>query len=325
MRAMLIYNAAAGQRELGPIVSEAADALRARGWQVDLRLTGERAHATRLAREAVATGLGAVLVAGGDGTINEAINGLAHSPVALGVLPTGTANVWAQEIGLPIPNLFNGDAAPLLACANLLAEGEIRPLDLGLIGERFFMLYGSVGFDAHVVGQIEANKDLKAQLGGLAYYLAGAAAAWQFNGTRTRLTIDGKQVRRNIWAVMAANTQLYGGVMRIAADALADDGQLDIVVVEGYGPLATLRHYASFILRGIWADPQVEVFRGRRVEIRTRRPLPVQVDGDAAGVTPVTIRVAPAALNVIVPRGAPLRIFGKNDNSAKSIASEATA
>ena len=124
---------------------------------------------------------------------------------------------------------------------------------------------------------------------------------------------------------MAANTQLYGGVMRIAADALADDGLLDIVVIEGYGPLATLRHYASFILRGIWADPQVEVFRGHRVEIRTRRPMPVQVDGDAAGVTPITIRVVPAALKVIVPRGTPQRIFGKHGTSTKSIHVEAAA
>lgn len=316
---MLIFNAAAGQRELSAIVAEVATALRDRGWEIDLRLTSERAHATLLAREAVALGLDAVLVAGGDGTINEAINGLAHSAVALGVLPTGTANVWAQEIGLPIPNLFIGDASALLAAASLLADGEIRMLDLGQIGERFFMLYGSVGFDAHVVGQIEAQKDLKSQLGGMAYYLAGAAAAWQFSGTRTWLTIDGRQIQRSIWAVMAANTQLYGGVMRIAADALADDGLLDIVVVEGYGPWATLRHYASFILRGIWADPQVEVFRGRRLDIHTRQPMPVQVDGDAAGMTPITIRVVPAALKVIVPKGIAHRIFGQHASMPKSI------
>jgi YegS/Rv2252/BmrU family lipid kinase len=308
---MLIYNSAAGQRDLYAAVEDAAGALRARGWEIDLRSTAVRGHARLLGREAAQLGLDVVLVAGGDGTINEAINGLAHTPVALGVLPTGTANVWAQEIGLPVPNLFDGDAAPLLACANMLAEGDIRTLDLGQIGERYFMLYGSVGFDAHVVNQIESQKNIKSQLGGLAYYLAGAAAAWQFNGTRTWLTIDGKKMQRSIWAVMAANTQLYGGVMRVAANAIADDGLLDIVVVEGYGPLATMRHFASFILRGIWADPQVEVYRGRKVDIRTRRPMPVQVDGDPAGTTPITIQVVPSALRVLVPRGVAHRIFSE--------------
>jgi diacylglycerol kinase (ATP) len=322
---MVICNRAAGHRDLSAVVEDVAANLRARGWAVDLRLTAGRGHATLLAREAADSGLDVVLVAGGDGSINEVINGLAHTPVALGVLPTGTANVWAQEIGLPIPNLFNGDLAPLLAGANMLAEGDIHALDLGQIGERYFMLYGSVGFDAHVVQQIETQKDLKSQLGGLAYYLAGAAAAWQFNGTHTRLTIDGKHKRRNIWAVMAANTQLYGGVMRVAANAIADDGLLDIVVVEGYGPLATVRHYASFILRGIWADPQVEIFRGRQIEIRTRRPMPVQVDGDPAGTTPITIRIVPRALQVLVPRGISHRIFAENEADSKPSAAVGSA
>lgn len=309
MRALLIHNPAAGQRDWDASLREVASHLRAQGWRLDVRQTTQRGDATTFAREAVVQRLDVVLVAGGDGTINEALNGLAHSAVTLGVLPVGTANVWAQEIGLPVPHLLNPDPNPLLTSIRQLSDGDVRVMDLGQINDRYFMLYGSVGFDAHVVREMETKMELKQQMGGLAYYIAGAAAAWQFSGTRATLTIDGKRIRRRIWAVMAGNTQLYGGVMRPAPDALADDGLLDIVVVEGHGPVATARHFAGFILRGILADPQVEVFRARTVQISTQQPVPVQVDGDAAGLTPITINIAPRALRVLLPRGVPQRIF----------------
>ncbi|MEP7198890.1 MAG: diacylglycerol kinase family protein [Chloroflexota bacterium] len=315
MRALLIHNPTAGQRNWDTALHEVGAHLRSLGWQLTVRQTAQRGDATTFARAAVAERLDVVLVAGGDGTINEALNSLAHSAVALGVLPIGTANVWAQEIGLPVPRLLDPDPNPLLTGVKQLCDGVVYVMDLGQVNDRYFMLYGSVGFDAHIVREMEARTDLKQQIGGLAYYIAGAAAAWQFRGTRATLAIDGKRIRRRIWAVMAGNTQLYGGVMRVAPDALADDGLLDIVVVEGHGPLATLRHYAGFILRGIWTDSQIELFRARTVEITTQQPMPVQVDGDAAGVSPITIRVVPAALRVLVPRGAPLRIFAHTNSN----------
>lgn len=315
MHALLIHNPAAGQRDQRAAIDEVLTYLRSLGWQVELRQTHGRGDATTYAREAAAGGMDAAFVAGGDGTINEALNGLAYSHLALGVLPTGTANVWAQEIGLPIPRLLNPDSNPLLTSVKQLVEGTVRTIDLGKANGRYFMLYGSVGFDAHIVREIEQQKDLKQRLGGLAYFVAGAAAAWNFIGTRTLLSVDGKRMRRRIWAVMAANTQLYGGVMRIAAEARADDGLLDIIIVEGHGPLATLRHYGGFLLRGIWADPQVESFRARTMEVHAHHPIPVQVDGDAAGMTPVKFEIAPRALKVLVP-SAPQNIFTHHPSSA---------
>src|SRR5437660_1028505 len=105
MRALLVYNAAAGQRDWRAAVADAAAYLRSVGWEIRLRETERRGDATMFAREAVGEGLDAVLVAGGDGTINETLNGLAHTQVVLGVLPAGTTNVWAQEIGLSVPRV----------------------------------------------------------------------------------------------------------------------------------------------------------------------------------------------------------------------------
>src|SRR5207244_12357945 len=108
---------------------------------------------------------------------------------------------------------------------------------LGTLNGRYFMLYGSVGFDAHIVREMEQQRDLKARLGGLAYFIAGAAAAWNFIGTRTLIVADGKKMRRRIWAVMAANPQLYGGLLSVAAVAHDTQGMLDLGRVEGTGRL----------------------------------------------------------------------------------------
>jgi YegS/Rv2252/BmrU family lipid kinase len=309
MRAHLIYNATAGQRDWREALDEVVRYLRSLHWDVAMRETHGRSDATTYAREAVANKAAVVWVAGGDGTINEVINGLAYTNTALAVLPTGTANVWAQEIGLPIPNMLNLTVNPFLQGAHQLVDGTIRMMDLGKINERYFMLYGSVGFDAHIVETMEGQKELKKRIGGLAYYISGVAAAWNFIGTRATLYVDGKRLKRRIWAVMAANTQLYGGIIRIADQAIADDGWLDLIIIQGHGPLATIRHYGSFVLRGVMKDPQVEYLRARTVRITTRHAMPVQVDGDPAGKTPIHIEIAPKALRVLVPTSTPQKIF----------------
>ncbi len=308
-RAWIIYNPAAGQRNLREAVSGVAAFMRERGWQADLRETGARGHATAIAREAAAAGIEAVFVAGGDGTLNEALNGLAYSQTALGVLPTGTANVWAQEIGLPVLHALAADPAVLLTCARLQTEGSVRSIDLGRVGERYYLLYASVGFDAHIVHRMESLQEFKHRAGALAYYLSAASAAWTFRGVRALIRIDGRLVRRRIWVVMAANTQLYGGVVRIASEAYADDGMLDVVIIEGSGLLGALWNLIGYARRGVWPDPHVNVLRGSSVEVRTARPMPVQLDGDPHGLAPVRFESAPAALRVWVPRQTPLRIF----------------
>ncbi|MBI5879660.1 MAG: diacylglycerol kinase family lipid kinase [Chloroflexi bacterium] len=309
MRAWIIFNPAAGQRDLREAIARVADVLRSRDWSPAVHETTARGDATRLARAAADSGADALFVAGGDGTLNEALNGLAHSQTALGVLPAGTANVWAQEIGLPMLNPLAPDPTVLAACAKMQIEGDVRSIDLGRVGTRYYMLYASVGFDAHIVHQMEALGQFKRRAGALAYYVAAAAAAWTFRGVRARIRVDGRLVRRRIWAVMAANTQLYGGVIRFASEACADDGLLDVVIIEGPGLLAAAWNLIGYVRRGVWPDPRVRILRGQTIEVRTARPMPVQLDGDPFGVGPAQFDCVPAALRVLVPRNLPQRIF----------------
>lgn len=309
MDAWVVHNPGAGQRDLRAAVQEACRHFESRGWRVVARQSAAPGEIGRFAAEAVAQNADVFIVAGGDGSLGEALPVLAHRRTALGNLPAGTANVWAQEIGLPVPGPLSTDANCLMPSAQRLADGVVRTMDLGILNGRHFLLYASVGFDAHVVHQIDRRQELKKQIGGWAYYLTGVATAWSFRGTRARIIADGRQMRRRIWSVWCANTQLYGGVLRIADKAYADDGVLDVVIARGHGPLATVRHYAGFILRGIWADPDTEVLRANRIVIQTRRPMALQVDGDGHGTTPAHLSVDPLALRVLVPRDVEQRIF----------------
>ncbi len=149
-RAMIIFNPAAGQAgSLQGDLEASCDLLNEYGWQVELRPTQAAGDGTRIAREAAQAGYDAVIAAGGDGTINEIVNGLAGSQTALGVLPVGTVNVWAREIGLPLQPRATTEA---------LLRTHVRSIDLGRAGDRYFLLMAGVGFDAAVVNEVRGDE-----------------------------------------------------------------------------------------------------------------------------------------------------------------------
>ncbi|MFQ6059557.1 MAG: diacylglycerol/lipid kinase family protein, partial [Anaerolineae bacterium] len=313
MKAQLILNPTAGYREALRDLQQAIEYLEGQGWQLALRETRGRGDATTYAQEAVAAGCQAVVVVGGDGTISEAVNGLAGSDVALGVLPMGTGNVWAAEIGLlPTPTPLH--RPDLLASARALTEGQIRRVDVGRADGRYFLLWAGVGIDARVTQEVETEPQaMKRRLGPWAYAIAGLTIAWSFVGTRATLILDGQEVHHRVILILISNAQLYAGMMRVATEARLDDGFLDVCCFKGHGFLTTLRHLTSVVTRHHLRDPQVEYYRARRITIHTSKPLPIQADGDPIGATPMAFEVVPKALKVIVPPNVPRGLFEKVD------------
>ena len=307
MKAMLIFNPAAGAREVERELEQVIAYWEGRGWQVSFRETWGAGDATTFAREAVAAGCQAVFVAGGDGTIGEVADGLAGSDVALGVLPAGVGNVWALEMGIPTPSPLRRH--PLLDAAEVLAEGKIRRIDLGRAGQRHFILWAGVGLDAEVAERMEPRSRPTKRLGTLAYAVAAALVAKDFRGTRTRVVIDGRSINTRAILVIVSNVQLYARLMRVAAEAYLDDGLLDVCIFKGSNLASTVQHAIKVFAHRHLRDPQVEYYRCRKVSISTATPLPVQVDGDPIGVTPMEFEVVPQALNVIVPQNSSRRFF----------------
>ncbi|HLF76842.1 MAG TPA: diacylglycerol kinase family protein [Dehalococcoidia bacterium] len=299
-KAAVIYNPAARTAPKRQRLHDAAASLEPDGWQVELLATEAAGHATQLAREAAAAGAEVVFACGGDGTINEVVNGLVHSQTALGALRAGMGNVFVKEIGMP--------RAPA-AALRVLLDGELRRFDLGLANGRYFLLMASIGIDANVVKRVP-NKT-KRLLGSISYELYGLLELVNYKPQLTTLKFDGQTWQGDLFWALFGNTRSYGGVLNITSRALVDDGLLDAYVFEGQGP----GWVASTLLRVIGGRHEgasgVSYVQAREIEVETPG-LPVQADGEYFGQTPMRFSVVPAALDVLLPRGKAERLFGKD-------------
>src|SRR5690348_3156636 len=284
-------------------LEEALSFLRYHGWQVELKLTQAAGDAQRLAREAVEQHIDVVIAVGGDGTINEIIQALAGSETALGVLPGGTANVWAREVGIPLD---------VSGAREVLVHGQRRHIDLGCANKRYFLLMAGIGLDGEVTQAVE-KKPLK-RLGALAYLLMGAWLGLNYPSFRAFLQVDGRVVKVNSLQIIIGNTQLYGGAVKYTWHAKCDDGLLDICIIRKHDMWNRVLIFLDFILHREQRRQWVYYTTCKSVKLRTRRPIAMQIDGDPAGYTrkgypPVTFTIAPGALKVIVPQKTPEGLF----------------
>ena len=307
MKVQLIHNPVAGTRNVTDDLAKAIAFLESQDWQVQVRRTLGSGDATTFAREAVAEHCEMVVAVGGDGTLGEVATGLVGSECVLGVLPVGTGNVWAHMVGLPVWSPMNRGA--LLDAARILVEGESKLIDLGRAGDRYFVLWSGVGFDAQVAHGVEPHREMRRSLGNITYLVAGLAAGLSMRGVRITVIMDGRAIRQRALLVLVSNAQLYGHSWRLAPQAQLDDGMLDVYIFKGVNVLDLLRHLLRILVGEHMRDTKVEVFRARKVEIRGERSLPLHLDGDPAGYTPVVIRVVPKVLRVVVPSWASGSLF----------------
>lgn len=293
------------------IVNPAARSARSGDWmprirdlspRVRLCPTDRPGHARELARGLASAGAPVVVAAGGDGTINEVVNGLAEAAAdspggaaTLGILATGTMNVFAAELGLP-------GAHRLTRAWEIIERGNRRSVDLWQANERFFVQLAGVGLDAEIIRG--TSWEQKKLLGPLSYVVS---AAHLLAETHRRLRVrhpQGADVEGVL--VLLGSGQRYGGPFRLFRSADPADGLLDVIVLKEahYVDLLELLTAASFT--GFENCVEVEYFQAETLEVvgvddGSASGVPVQVDGDLAGETPVVFRPAPRRLDVIVP------------------------
>src|SRR6266566_9019745 len=200
-------------------ITDTVSYLRDHGWQAELRLTQQSGDARKFAREAVEQHADIVVAVGGDGTIHEIIQELAGSETALGVLPSGTINVWAREVGIPLDNIGARD---------VLVNGQIRRVDLGQINDRYFLLMAGIGTDGKIIHEVE-KKPIK-RFGVLGYFFIGTWIGLGYRPFPALLELAGQVIKLNTLQILIGNTQLYGGAKKYTWQAKCDDGQLDICV-----------------------------------------------------------------------------------------------
>ncbi len=338
MQAELIYNPSSGQVVVRHDLDDVMDFLHQYGWSVTLRETSKPLQATELARHAVNGAANVVIAAGGDGTINEVANGLVNTDAALGVLPVGTTNTWALQMGIPTLNpmlpgiqavkliaaLEERIARPLpasyyrkvlLDAARVLVEGRTVAVDVGELSGRHFLMWAGMGFDAVVAQSIPLWE--KRALGSWAYVFPTIESIHKYSGTDVCLNLDGKVVKASTPFIVVSNIQLYGGMMAIGAKACVNDAMLDVCIFKGGGFFTFVQHAMKILAHRHLQDPNVEYYKCREIVIESARPLPVQVDGEPFFTTPVAIHTVPSSLNVIVPKAAPANLFSQPTNSSR--------
>lgn len=300
MKARIVYNPVAGQRDVHAEIAQVLDYLYGLGWDVAADETHSPGDATRYAKSAARNGCQLVFAAGGDGTLNEVLNGLVGTGAALGTLPVGTGNVWAREIGMPVWSPLH--PWRLLDAVKAVEDGLVYAADVGWANGRHFLLWAGVGLDARVLEEVEPQLEIKRRWGWAAFVAEAVIVSLSFVGTSATVTTEQRVLRKRVLMVLASNTQSYsGGLFRAAPEAALDDGRLDVCVFQGAGFSSTLRHAWGMFTQQHLRDPEVRYYRTRYLRIESRRPLPVHVDGVPIGHTPLEISVLPKSIRLLVP------------------------
>lgn len=262
------------------------------GVRMDLHLTTRTENAAKLA-EGLRNDADCIIAVGGDGTVSSVAAALHGSDVLLGIIPGGSTNIIAQELGIPgsIP----------AAVKLLFGEFDVRKMDVGVCNDRYFLHMAGAGFDSRLFDS--ADPELKKRVGWLAY-LPAAIKALREPACKFRITIDDDVMDLESPLVLVANgSSVINTRLRIGSDIRPDDGQLDVLVVTATKPHELASVLARFAASQMDESQFVIYRRAQSVTLECPRPVAVQLDGDVIEQTPAEFRVLPQDIGVIVPKG----------------------
>ncbi len=256
--------------------------------------TSRPGNAEELARKAVEEGSVGVLACGGDGTLHEVINGVMGHPLAsevtVGIIPAGRCNDFVAAMDLP----KTADGV-----ARLIAAGKSRQIDLGVVGRRYFATVATLGFDS-AVSQYVADGHVPRFLSGTPSYLyAIFLQILRYRDAMVHLEGEDFEYSGRIFLAATANTAQYGGNMRIAPGAVADDGALDVCLVQSVSRWEVVKMVPRVFSGGHLSNPAVSMHSVKRLKVETEAPMPIWADGERVAETPAEISVVPKAINLL--------------------------
>jgi diacylglycerol kinase (ATP) len=268
--------------------------------QCSLKATTGPGHARILAQAATAIGFDIIAAAGGDGTVNEVLNGIGDEPdgfqkTRLGVLPLGTVNVFARELKIPL-RLERAWAVLKRAHETKIDLGRVDFLEEGKPQRRYFMQLAGAGLDARAVELVSWK--LKKSAGPLAYVVAGLQALVEKQPCIT-VRADGQSVTGEL--ALLGNGKFYGGPFEIFPGARLQDGLLDACVFPGVNVPALLRLAPGFLTRKKLSEHRVRRLRAATIELTSETPAAFELDGEWVGYLPATFSIEPEKLRVVVP------------------------
>jgi YegS/Rv2252/BmrU family lipid kinase len=280
-----------------------ADILKKNGIRFKVKPTERKGHATELTRELIAGGFRKIISIGGDGTLNEIINGIFtqdHCPtteITLGLIPVGTGNDWGRMFGIPL--VYEG-------AVQVIKEGKLMLHDVGVIsyyiGEEkvkgYFINIAGLGFESIVVRKTNKQKD-KGMSNKAIYFYNLLSSLLTYRHTLADITIDGKTGREKIFSINVGNGRYCGGGMRQTPDALPDDGLLDITVIKEISKIEIIKSLKILYDGTILSHPKVDGYRSNNLKVSSDSLLYLEADGESLGHTPVEFGIIPSAVNIV--------------------------
>lgn len=285
----LLANPTAGRGNADQILDAVTARLAASGAVVEHLIGDDAEHALELARKAAADGVDTVVTLGGDGMVHVAVQALADTEVSLGVVPLGTGNDFARALGIPTD--------PLAAADVVVRDEPRRRIDLGRSGETWFATVLAAGFDAAVNERANA---MRWPHGDLRYTLAALSVIRSWKPVPYRLEIDGVVREQEAMLLAIANTESYGGGLRIAAGCDPSDGLLDAILIKPVSRLEFLRVFPGVRQANHLTHPAFERIRARRITASAPGVVAYS-DGERLGSLPLDVECVPSALGVLVP------------------------
>jgi YegS/Rv2252/BmrU family lipid kinase len=286
-RILVVFNPAAGRNRRAKL-NRVLNALKTQAEIVAVTETNAPGHAEFIARNADEGRIDLIAAAGGDGTINEIVNGLRGKDIALGLIPLGTANVLADEIGL---------RRGARAVARTLASGPLRAIHVGEANGRRFTMMAGAGFDADVVDAV--SLPLKKKLGPLAYVWQTAKQAFTDSFAGCEVVVDGTSHRTT--SAVICNGRHYGGPFVAAPQATVTDDLLHVILLKGRGWLSVLRYSAALLAGHLHRLNDVEIIAGRKISVAAQGARPVQADGDIITALPLQVGIDPERVRLAFP------------------------
>jgi len=292
LRVALIVNKVAGNGRCGRLYPSVDKFFRDANIEFTPMFTESRGHAVLLAKQAAQAGYGAVVSMGGDGTLNEVVNGIAGSGVVLGFIPAGSGNDFGRTVGI-------GSQSCDTAC-QVIAKGQVQEINLGQVNGRYFINIAGSGFDAEV--GLTANTWGKKHFRGYMAYVASILRQLVFfTPQEVVIELDGATRKAKVWFVAIANARYFGGGLMIAPQAELHDDLFDVCIVKDVSKLELLKMIPKVFKGGHIHHPAVEMHRAAHVRVASMGRLAVQADGEVLGNLPQEFKIAPVKQKVFLP------------------------
>lgn len=268
-----------------------------------VKFTERKGHAIIFASEAIGEGFRKIITVGGDGTLNEVVNGVfscstcSTTDISLALIPVGTGNDWGRMFGIPLD---------YKKAIKIISENKQMLHDIGTVSffngpekkKRYFINIAGLGFESIVVRRTNIQKD-KGRSGKLIYFYNLLMSLLSYKNTKAEIDIDGERISADVFSINVGNGRYCGGGMRQTPNALPDDGALDVTVINGMGKFEIIRNLKILYNGTILSHPKIDGYRCRNIKVSSDSVIYTEADGESLGHTPAEFSIIPASINIV--------------------------